>query len=354
MKKRFPRLLLFPLALVFVFSVISIPAFGKDRPIKIILGHPDPEHNAWASILKAWGKELEERTKGKVAVQYSWGALGKTGEFFDLTKSGIVDVGFVVPGYGGPGKFPMSSIIGLPYNLKSGEMTCKALFKWAEKGYLDKEFSDVKLLHISVGMGEFLLTKKAQVTRFDQVKGLKIWTPTGPTMAKVKALGGVPVSLPPPDIYQALHKGVLDGLMLEWAIMEMFKIHELIKFASPLSYGTVMVNIVMNKKTFNKLPPKGQAMVEDTREKYSLSLARGWDEYCERGEKLFLDAGGKVLEWEPGEKEKIFSAYKPIWEAWISDKEKRGINARKAVDDLYRVNASLGMNPPAIGYTPKN
>lgn len=354
MKKIFGLMIFCLMLMTLSFTVLGNVAIAADKPMRIIVGHFDPETSPWAPSIKEWAKELEEKAKGKVKVEFSWaGALGHAGEFYDLVSKNICDAGFDIPSFGGPGLYPMTEIVGLPFNTTSGELTARAMLKMKEKGYLGKEYTKVNLMHLMCGNGEMLLMKDTPVTKVEHVKGKKIWAITPTSMAKVKGLGGTPVALPPPDIYPALQKGVIDGLLLEWAVVDVFKLQNIIKYVTNMGYGTVMCTVYMNKKTFAKLPPEAQAMIDGTKAKYSRAHARGWDLACDRGKKLFLDAGGKILDWESGEMAKIHKAFAPMWENWIAGAEKKGLPARAAVNDMYNFMKELGVDPPAIGYAPK-
>ena len=86
--------------------------------------------------------------------------------------------------------------------------------------------------------------------------------------------------------------------------------------------------------------------------KYSKMFGMGWDKMCDMGRDLFLKTGGKEVQWAPSAIEKRAELEGPMWEAWIADKEKRGLPGRQAVDDLYYIFKDLGVDPTAVGYAP--
>ena len=93
------------------FAIYGSVAVAADKPMRIIVGHFDPESNPWVPSIKEWAKELEERSKGKVKVEFSFGgALGRAGEFYNLVSKNICDAGFDIPSFGGPGLFPMTEM----------------------------------------------------------------------------------------------------------------------------------------------------------------------------------------------------------------------------------------------------
>jgi TRAP-type C4-dicarboxylate transport system substrate-binding protein len=72
----------------------------------------------------------------------------------------------------------------------------------------------------------------------------------------VTALGGSAVGLPITDTYDALSKGVVEGLVLDWGGILNWKMGDLVKhhIESPGVAATVAFFTVMNKDKWNSLP----------------------------------------------------------------------------------------------------
>ena len=134
--------------------------------------------------------------------------------------------------------------------------------------------------------------------------------------------------------------------------MVIFKLNEVLNYTTLPATGSVCSAFIMNKKTFAKLPPEGKAFVEESWMKYSKMIGRGWDQVCDMGRDLFLKTGGSEHQWTPAAIAERNRLEGPMWEAWIADKEKRGLPGRMAVNDLYYIFKDLGVSPTAVGYTP--
>jgi len=324
-----------------------------EAQMKIVCAHFDPEQSPNAQTMMAWGKELEERTNGKVKLNYAFGgSMGGPGEYHDLVSKGIVDVSLAVLAFGGPGRFPMIEVIALPYYIPKAEIGAQAMTLYWKKGHMDEELREVKPVAYLTGQGDTLYTRDKPVTTLDDMKGLKISAATPLVQQKVKLWGGVPLAIPFTDLYMALQKKTIDGIMLNYNVMVYFKLNEVLNYATLPATGSVCSAFVMNKKTFEKLPPEGKAFVEETGMKYSKMFGMGWDKMCDMGRDLFLKTGGKEVQWAPSAIEKRAELEGPMWEAWIADKEKRGLPGRQAVDDLYYIFKDLGVDPTAVGYAP--
>ncbi len=103
------------------------------------------------------------------------------------------------------------------------------------------------------------------VKTMEDLKGMKIRTIAGPSVDMLKALGAVPVVMPMPDVYMALQKGTLDGVMADWEPIQGFRFHEVAKYVTtntPFSYS--LFTLIMNKDKFNSLPRKPGPPLKNT------------------------------------------------------------------------------------------
>ncbi|MEW6663878.1 MAG: TRAP transporter substrate-binding protein DctP [Thermodesulfobacteriota bacterium] len=353
MKRAFSGMGLCVLA-VFVATTVFQNAEVSAQPIELLYGAAEHENGPYCRAMKEYAGELKEKTNGRVNAKFAFGgSLGKMGEFYDLLVRGVCDVALILPTLGNPGSFHMAEIIGLPWVLPRAEITSKALQEYTKRGYVAKDFAKIKLLTASGGHGEFLFTKKKPVASLADLKGLKIHGSTPAIQHKIKLMGGVPVHINLPDLYPALQKGTIDGLIGNWAFMVMFKLSEVTRYATgPGTGGVVFIGTAMKLDTWNKMPADVKGILEGMSDRYSAKYAANWDALCDAGREAFTKEGGKLLEWKAEDLAKMDNLYKPIWEDWIAAGEKKGLPAKKATSDLYGIIKNLGVDPPAIGYKP--
>ena len=119
---------------------------------------------------------------------------------------------------------------------------------------IKKEFSDTEPLLLYTTSPYFLLTTKKQVKTLDDLKGMKIRIPGGPPTEMAKALGMVPTPIPMPDMYQALDKGVVDGMGVPWEAVQGFRLYEVAKNYTMVPMFTAYFSICANKQKWASLP----------------------------------------------------------------------------------------------------
>ena len=191
--------------------VTSAPA----QEIKLTLADQNSP-TAWGPThaLQPWVKQIEEATKGRVKIEvFPSQTLVKGPDMWRQVRAGVVDIGWCFHGYWAD-QTPLADVISLPFlPIKTSEQASAVLWQLYQKfPAIQKEFSDVVPLLLYTTSPYFMLTTKKQVKTIEDLKGLKIRIPGGPPTEMIKALGAVPAPIPMPDMYQALDKGVVDGM----------------------------------------------------------------------------------------------------------------------------------------------
>jgi TRAP-type transport system periplasmic protein len=181
-----------------------------------------------------WAKEVEKRTDGRVKIDYfPGGTLSPGAQIYDSTVKGISDIGASVLRYT-RGKFPTMEILDLPLGMKTGYIATKLINQFYQK-FKPKELDDVKVLLLHAHTPGVLHTTKKPVYKLEDLKGMKIRS-SGINSKIVQALGAVPVGMPIPETYDALMKGVAEGVMVPIEALKGWKLGEVVKYTTE-SYG---------------------------------------------------------------------------------------------------------------------
>ena len=191
-----------------------------------------PATHRFAMLMADWCKEVEKRTDGRVKIDFfPGGILAPTTQVFDSVKKGIADLGDSFASYT-KGRFPLIETIDLPYGYKSSAMGTHLTNEFYNK-FKPKEYDDVKIMFFYTAGPQMLDTKK-EVTKLEEVKGLKIRS-TGSSAKIVEHLGGAPVGMPMGDAYDALARGVVNGVVGPLEVMKGWKLAEVLSFST--NYG---------------------------------------------------------------------------------------------------------------------
>ncbi len=208
-------------------------------------------------------KESANRLKCQIYPSMQLG--GTPPQLFEQARDGVADIVWTLPGYTA-GRFPSVEAFELPFMMQSPEATSKALWDFVQQ-HAAAEFKDVKPLAFHVhGDGVFHMTSKPVKTMAD-LRGLKLRAPTRLTNKFIAMLGGTPVSMPVPQVGDALAKGVIDGAVVPYEVVPAVKIQELVKYhsetdpAEPAFYTSTFI-FAMNKAKYESLPPDLKKVID--------------------------------------------------------------------------------------------
>ena len=315
---------LFLTGLFLLLSAYPIAA----KTIKLRFSSPFPTmQTITGKIIQPWIDEINKAAEGKVHIKlYPAGALGKAPDQFDLAEKGLADFSYHLADYT-PGRFPLTTVFSLPFIPPSGEKVSGAMWKTFQKeAKYREEYNKVKVLALFGHPGGNFYTVKTPINTMADFKGLKIRT-ANPSISKALSLwGAVPVAQPITETYQSLQLGVLDGTVLNWEGMGVFKLNELTKYATTGNLYTMPMMIVMNQKSWDKLPEDVKSLINDTTGlKMSMAAGKAFDDMEKPFREMALKKGIKEIVLEPSEYQKMKNSTLPLREEWAKEMETKGL-----------------------------
>lgn len=219
----------------------------------------DPTYNSIAYIPKI----LKEKHGIDMQIQlHPSSTLGSDLSQLEAVQTGFIDITSHTTAAFSPfsGAF---DFIDLPYSISDWDMA-ERVFKselWRKAAArFEKEVPRMKVLP-AVGAGGFRLlwnSKRPLRTPAD-VNGLKFRSSAQPLeIALIKGWNGNPTPMAFTEVYGALKNGVLDGMHVQPIWTYVFKLHEVLKYATEVgAYFAVQLQ-VMNRNTFDSMPPAMQ------------------------------------------------------------------------------------------------
>lgn len=265
------------------------------------------------SLLSAWFcDEVKKRTHGRVEVNYyPGGTVLSPVKMYDGVVTGITDMGVSHIQYT-RGRFPMMEVFDLPLGFPSGWVATQVSSDFFEK-YKPKEWNDVHVLYVNTSGPLILETVAKPVKTLEDLKGLKI-RGTGQLSEVVKALGAVPIPLEMPDVYDALRRAVLDGIMVDLSTLKHWKFAEVVKYVTAnWRLGTgITFYFVMNKDKWNVLPPDIQNIVTEVAFETKDKQAALWNQMDIEARDLFKSQGGQIIPLSDSEVAKWIKAVEPV------------------------------------------
>ena len=145
--------------------------------------------------------------------------------------------------------------------------------------------------------------------------------------AFLKKVGAQPIVIPPPDVYTALERGVVDGFIWVAGLIRDWGWNKVVKYRVEPGFYTANNVVLVNKKVWYSIPANLRKILEDSEEaaeRYAYSRASN---HLKKENTLMEKAGMKVIRLSETEGEKLRkTADDALWEVII---KKSGDNGRK-------------------------
>lgn len=327
--KNIVRVLVVAMFLCVLCIPFQSPAAEKQITLKV--ANWLPMEYPQTILMGEFVKELNQRMNGKVkANYYPAGTLVPAVQHYEAVTKGICDIGHHVLGYT-PGRFPLSEVIELPYAYKDPRVPTKMINAFYNK-FKPKEFDDVKILWFHGHTPGRISTKGKPIEKLEDLKGLKMKT-YGPTARIMQLLGGTPVAMPFTDAYDSLSRGVLDGLMADYGGLETYKLGDMIKYCledDAAAYSAVFV-VIMNKDSFNALPPDVQKVLDQMSKEYENKHADMWEVIEKNGKDYMVKKGAKIMTLSKEEEARWTEKLQPMPEEYLTKMKGKGLPGEEAL-----------------------
>jgi len=320
------------LAVFFSLLVIPIQAQAQDKVITLKVTNWFPIAHKQTPLLESWCKELEKRTNGKVKVNYYPAAtLVPAVQTYDAVTKGIADVGNHVLGYT-VGRFPLMEVLDLPLGYPKDNKAPTKLMNAFYAKFKPKELDDVKVLWIHGQAPGIIHTKTKPINKLEDLKGVKMRT-YGSNAKLVSLLGATPVAMPMTDVYDALSRGVMDGVMAAYEALEGFRLGEQVKYDIEnyaTAYSAVFL-VMMNKAKWNALSPDIQKIVDDMSKEYIEKYAIMWDDIEKSGRAYMQKRGSTVITLSKEEEVRWVEKARPILDEYVKKMKEKGLPGEEAL-----------------------
>lgn len=161
-----------------------------------------------------WMKFVEDRSGGTLRIRPSWsGALLSSEHSLIELRHGVVDIGLITPIYVKGG----AHLIRLQSGFYAGAVTIEdqvALYRCLETSHeqFAEELEGLVVLAVQGGSLPGVVTRTRPVASLADLQGMRIRAPTE-LLPVLRDLGADPVNMPMGEVYSALAKGIIDGVI---------------------------------------------------------------------------------------------------------------------------------------------
>lgn len=314
---------------LFALALLMPAAARAEGEVTLRLGDSFPAGHYIADKVTKWFMEqVVERTGKKVKFEYYPAEqLGKAKDMLSLVQTGVADIAYVAPSFT-TDKLPLSGVAELPLGFSTSCEGTQAFFKLASDGIIQQRElapNNVRLLLTIVLPPYQVFLRGPGLKTSADLKGLKIRTSGKAKELAVAALGAVPIQIATPDVYQALSRGTIDGMLFPYSSIFSYDLQDLSKAASiGENFGSFIVTYMISERRWRALPPDVQKVLTEVGRE---ATDRGCkisqeNEVADQGR--LKERGVSEVAFDAADKEAIAREMAGIGKAWAKELDGRG------------------------------
>jgi TRAP-type C4-dicarboxylate transport system substrate-binding protein len=286
-----------------------------------------------------FAKQLDQRTGGKVKITMYESTLGAPGDHWDMAKNNAVQFAFTSDMYNAS-RMPILSMIGLPMEVPDAKDAWTTANEWLKAGYLKELTDNFKVLWFQSSSPLSMYFRKSKPIKQDDFKGMKIRCGSPVQCQAMGVLGASGVSMPGGEVYMALQTGVVDGTITGIDVAVDRKFYEVAKYVLRQNLIFGMFVFLMNKETWNSLPPELQKLIDQTaKDVNTADMERRYNEdktlvttYEKRGGEFYSVSKEEFNKWR--------QLIRPNSEKYVQDLAAKGNQAKEALAVMRKIAAA--------------
>ncbi len=212
------------------------PATDDSGVTELFYATPYSPTHPFSRADQRWIEFVESRSGGSLRIRPSWsGALLSSEHSMLELRHGVVDIGLITPIYVKGG----AHLIRMQSGFYSGVLGIEeqvALYRCLADGHpqFDREVDGLEILAVQGGSLPGIVTRDRPITSLKDLQGLRVRVP-GELLNVMRDLGADPVNMPMGDVYSALAKGIIDGVVAPTDTFRALHLAEVAGFYTPLA-----------------------------------------------------------------------------------------------------------------------
>ncbi|MBC2651572.1 TRAP transporter substrate-binding protein DctP [Novosphingobium flavum] len=237
---------------------------------------PYPPTHPFSKADITWMKHVEQASGGRIRIKPYWsGALLSSDMSMIEIRHGLADIGLITPIYARGGAHMLRAQSGFYGGIRSLQDQV------AVYDCLDRRFpafgNELKGLHVLAAQGgnfPGVLTRNRPVHSLADLKGLRLRAQSD-AIDVLRALGADPVNMPMGEVYSALAKGVIDGVVAPADTIKSLHFAEVAHHFTSLRFSRGAYPArAMSDRAWQRLSPAQQRLLAESRRVWEAALAK--------------------------------------------------------------------------------
>lgn len=317
-------------------AIAAAPAMAQEVTLKIADSLP-ADHIITNNTTQVFMDRVKEELGDRVAFEhYPAQQLAKAKDILSITQAGIADIGYVVPSYVSE-KMPLGGVVELPGEIRSsceGSLAFRNLVQ--PGGMLDEmEFkpNGVRVLYnVALSPYQAVFSRRAEVGSLGEFEGMKLRSNPGAMELSLQSVGAVPVRMTPPEIFDAMTKGTIDGALLPFTSTFSYGLDQIVGSATEnANFGSVGITYAISESKWNSLPADIQDILTRVGNEVTESACSAFDKAEKELSAELAEKGANVFALSEEEFAQLSASFESVAQDWAETLDSRGKKGSEAL-----------------------
>ena len=258
-----------------------------------------------------WIDHVERASGGSLKIVPMWsGSLLSSDMSLEELRHGVADIGLITPIYTRGG----THLVRIQSGFYSGAETIDsqvALYRCLEGSVpqLSRELKGLHVLAVQGGLLPGVVTSNRPVRSLADLKGLRIRAPTE-LLAVLRELGADPVNMPMGEVYSAMARGVIDGVIAPIDTFRALHFDEVAKYYATLSVPRgAYPSRAIGEAAWRRLSPEQQQLLLQSRGVWEAALREEIEKGALTGAAAAKEANVRITPFAPAEQARFDALY---------------------------------------------
>jgi TRAP-type C4-dicarboxylate transport system substrate-binding protein len=291
-------------------SALDAPA-GKAVVHRLRYASPYAASHPFSRADLSWIEYIERASDGRIRIEPFWaGALLSSDQSMLELRHQVADIGVITPIYTRGGAHLLRAQAGFYAGARSFQ-TQVAVYKCLAREFPEfgRELAGLEVLAVQGGSLPSLLTRTKTVRTLADLSSLRLRAPVELT-GILRKLGADPVSMPMGEVYSALSKGIIDGVVAPADALRSMHLAEVGRYFTQLEVprGAYPAR-AMSTQAMRRLPEDLQALLATSGPLWEAAIERELKTGLERGTSFGRERGVQWLALPVKEQRRFDASY---------------------------------------------
>lgn len=333
------------LAMLSCGLLLQAPAHSS-QTIRMIAVDSYSSSALWVKVfIEYFIPEVDRRLAKTGDYEIDWnpafgGTIAKTKGVLDSLQHDLGDIGIIttpyhadkLPFYNLPYATPLvTNDVGLIARTM-GQLSVKypeLVDAWDDYG--------IKYLTTAGSIDTYNILMTEPIESLSDLNGKKIGG-VGSNLLFLKGSGAAGVSSGLSDWYNNMATGLMSGIIAWPEAIVAYRLYEVAPYMLDIQFGGATSKaIVINRRTWDRLPAQVRTVLEETANDYRDELARETDRISARSRAEFIEQGGTIIPVTNAQRQAWAERLPDLSTTWIESMQKKGLPGREILADYMQI-----------------